>query len=187
MKNIHEILAGLGVTVPEDKKGELDKQLLENYKTVADYEKQTGKLKLAEDKVKTTEEALKQFDGVDVAQLKQQVEKLTGDLAAKDAEYQGKLTDLEFDRALEGAIAGAKGKSAKAIKALLDTDALKQSKNQSEDMKAALDKLRESDGYLFDTPAKQTTGLSHQGGHEESSDKNDEVNAAIRAAFGREN
>ena len=66
MKNIHEILATMGIEVPAEKKADLDKELLANYRTLADYEKQASKLKLAEEKVQTTAEVLKQFDGVDV-------------------------------------------------------------------------------------------------------------------------
>ena len=42
---------------------------------------------------------------------------------------------------------------AKAIIANLDIEALKGSKNQEADIKTALEALRESDGYLFDTDA----------------------------------
>lgn len=150
MKNIHEILAELGVTVPDDKKTALDKALLENYKTVADYGKQSDKLKLAEEKVTTTEEALKAFDGVDVADLKGKIATLTNDLASKDTEYQGKLADMEFDNRLTAAITGAKGRSSKAVTALLDMDTLKASKNQAADLKAALEALKKDNGYLFE-------------------------------------
>lgn len=85
MKNIHEILATMGIEVPAEKKADLDKELLANYRTLADYEKQASKLKLAEEKVQTTAEVLKQFDGVDVNGLKNEIETLKGNLAAKDA------------------------------------------------------------------------------------------------------
>ena len=35
MKNIFEILAALGIVIPEDKKQDITKQVAENYKTVA--------------------------------------------------------------------------------------------------------------------------------------------------------
>ena len=37
MKNIHEILATMGIEVPAEKKADLDKELLANYRTLADY------------------------------------------------------------------------------------------------------------------------------------------------------
>ena len=68
--------------------------------------------------------------------------------AVKD--HEAKLADMAFDRALEDAISGAKGKNAKAIRALLDVDTLKASKNQEADIKAALEGLQKDSGYLFD-------------------------------------
>lgn len=57
---------------------------------------------------------------------------------------------MEFSHALDAAITGAKGKSTKAIRALLDIDTLRSSKNQETDIKAALEALRKDSGYLFD-------------------------------------
>ena len=140
MKNIHEILAAMGIEVPAEKKADLDKELLANYRTLADYEKQASKLKLAEEKVQTTAEALKQFDGVDVNGLKNEIETLKGNLAAKDADYQKALEERDFNDLLDHVIREANGRSAKSIKANLDLE---------NDMKAALAALKESDGYLF--------------------------------------
>ena len=67
--------------------------------------------------------------------------------AVKD--HAAKLADMAFDRKLEDAITGAKGKNTKAIKALLDVDTLKASKNQDADIKAAMDALQKDSGYLF--------------------------------------
>jgi Phage minor structural protein GP20. len=151
MKNIHDILATYEINLPEDKKEAFDKAVLENYKTIADYEKQGERLKTAEGKVVTTEEALKAFADVDVDALRVEITKLQGDLSQKDTEYQAKISDMAFDSAISAAVGGMKGKSAKAITAMLDLDALKGSNNQETDIKAALEALKESDAYLFDT------------------------------------
>ena len=39
MKNIFDILSGVGLTVPEDKKTDFEAAFNENYKTVNDYSK----------------------------------------------------------------------------------------------------------------------------------------------------
>ena len=69
--------------------------------------------------------------------------------AIKD--HEAKLADMAFDQTLDGAITAAKGRNAKAIKALLDVDSLKGSKNQEADIKAALEGLQKDSGYLFGT------------------------------------
>jgi len=116
MKNIHDILAAYELAIPEDKKAEFDKAVADNYRTVNDYDKQGEKLKLAEGKVKTTEEALKAFEGVDVDKLTGEIETLRNDLKTKDTEYQGKLADMAFDASFGTAVAALRGKSATAIK-----------------------------------------------------------------------
>lgn len=45
MQNIHEILSGIGIEVPENKKADFEKALRENYKTVAEV----GKIEAARD------------------------------------------------------------------------------------------------------------------------------------------
>lgn len=121
---------------------------------------------------------LKAFDGVDIEALRGEVDTLKKDLANKEAEYQGQLADRDFQALLTAGIAEAKGKNPKAITALLDIDAIKASKNQKEDMAAALKALAESDAYLFGepdktppaTPAKVKTGAEHNDNNIDSSD-----------------
>lgn len=102
------------------------------------------------EQLQTAKDGLKAFEGVDVAQLQSKIADLQGELNAKDTEWQGKLADMAFDHALESAITGANGRNAKAIRALLDVETLKGSKNQEADIKSALEGLKKDSGYLFD-------------------------------------
>ena len=99
--------------------------------------------------LQTAKDGLKAFEGVDVKDLQSQITKLQQDLADKDAAHQTELANMAFDRKIEDAITGAKGKNAKAIKALLDVEKLKASKNQDADLKAAMEALQKDSGYLF--------------------------------------
>ena len=156
MKNIETILSEAGLTVTDEQKTAINKAVSENYKTVADYDKQKDKLTAAEEKVKSTEEALKAFDGVDLEATKKQIADLQADLKKKDDEYQAQIADRDFSEILKESIAGANGKNAKAIKALLDDklDSLKKSKNQKEDIDAAIKELAEAEDskFLFGEP-----------------------------------
>lgn len=165
MKNIYEILSTLGIDVPEDRKEALNKELAENYKTVADYDKQAAKVTSLTEQLQTAKDGLKAFEGVDVNDLKGQIVKLQGDITTKETEYQTKLADMEFSGRLKQAITEAKGRNAKAVMALLDLDALKASKNQEADIKAALEGLRKDSGYLFEgaeTPPPYAPGTGTQ-------------------------
>lgn len=155
MKNILTILEEQKVTLSEEQKEAINKEVTANYKTVAEVEKKDEKIKSLTDKVTTYEESLKKFEGVDTEGLKKEIENLKSDLATKDKEYTQKLADRDFNDILKDSIAGAKGKNPKAITALLDIETLKASKNQKEDIATALDNLAKSDAYLFDTQTEQ--------------------------------
>lgn len=154
MKNIETILKEAGITLTEEQSSSITKAVDENYKPIADWQKQHDKVQNLTEQLDTAKESLKKFDGVDADGLKKQVEDLKKELEDKDAEYQEKIADRDFQDMLKDAIAGAKGKNAKAITALLDVDSLKASKNQKEDVEAALKKLTEAEDskMLFGEP-----------------------------------
>ena len=145
MKNIETILKDAGLEVTAEQLAAIDKEVKENYKTITDYEKQKDKLTASEDKVKTLTESLEKFDGVDADKLTGEIAALKKQLEEKDKSYASQLADRDFDDLVKDAIAEARGRNPKAIKALLDVEALKASKNQKEDVAAALKKLAEAE------------------------------------------
>ena len=129
-------------------------------KPFADYESINAQLA-------TAQEGLKAFEGVDVKDLQGQVAKLTKDMADQAEAHKKQLADLAFDGTLKDAITAAKGRNDKAIRALLDVEALKASKDQTADIKKALEKLKEDSGYLFEseeTPPPYAAGTGTGGG-----------------------
>lgn len=128
-------------------------------KPFADYDAIKERLEIAEN-------GLKAFEGVDVSKLNDRITELTGQLSAKDEEWQKKIAAMEFDGTVKDAITAAKGKNHKAITALLDVDALRASKNQAADIKAALENLQKESGYLFgddQTPPPYSAGTGSSG------------------------
>ena len=91
----------------------------------------------------TAKDSLKAFEGVDVADLKGQITKLQGQLADQ-------ADSFAFDSALDGAIRDAHGRDVKAIRGMLDVDALKVSKDRTSDIQAALDALAKEKAWAFD-------------------------------------
>ena len=102
------------------------------------------------EQLKTAQDGLKAFDGVDVAQLNGEITKLQGQLSEKDKEWKDKIASMEFDGKVKDAINAAKGKSAKAIAALLDLEKLRESKDQETDIKAAVEAVKKESAYLFE-------------------------------------
>lgn len=75
---------------------------------------------------------------MDVAGLQEQVTKLKADMKAQ-------AEGFAFDNALNAAIMSKKGRSVKAVRALLDLDTLKGSADRSTDIAKALDDARQSE------------------------------------------
>ncbi len=167
MENIFKIMKDFGIEMPEDKKEDFEKSVLENYKTVADYNKQVENLNKANDTIKSNDTAMKElqdkldaFKDVDVTELKNTIADLEKDKTRIEDEYKDKMAKRDFDDLIKDAITGAHGKNAKAITALLDVDTLMQSKNQKEDIAAAIKKLTEAEDskMLFGEPEPQAKG-----------------------------
>lgn len=160
----------------------IDAIMDENGKDIEEAKKPFADYDAIKEQLQTAKDGLKAFEGVDVDKLKGEIATLNTQLSDKDKEWQGKLDAMAFDGKIKDAITAAKGKSAKAIAALLDIDNLKASKNQDADIKTALDNLKKESGYLFedDNPAPPpfSTGSGTGGGG-----KYDQ-NAALRAAMG---
>ena len=65
--------------------------------------------------------------------------------------HRREMSDLIFSHNLEKAILAQKGRSTKAITALLDVESLKSSENQQTALEEALQNLKQECGYLFQT------------------------------------
>ena len=120
---------------------------------------------------------LKAFDGVDVAALK-------ADVKNWETKYKNDLAAVKKDAAVDAAIMQAKGKNAKAIRALLDLD--KVTLREDGTLEGLdLEALKKSDGYLFDTVQTVPRGNGVQSGDGNPAPGNlDSFIANARAAAG---
>lgn len=113
-------------------------------------------------------DAIMEEQGKDIEGMKHWKEKY--DQAVR--EHQTQLSALTFQNALSQAITQAKGRSEKAIAALLDVEALKASEDQPKAISEALEALKKESGYLFDetpTPPPYARGTGAGKGAEENS------------------
>ena len=192
MKNILTILKELGIEVPKDKEESLNTAVAENYKTVADYDKQKEKLDAANETIKANDTAMKdlqtkldEFKDVDVSGLNQRIKDLETEKENIQKDYDSKIADRDFDDLVKESIVAVNGKNAKAITALLDVDTLKASKNQKEDIAAALKALTEAEDskMLFGEPEPNPVGTGNLIGQVRKNDPSAD-DAAMRAAMG---
>lgn len=138
----------------------IDAIMDENGKDIEAAKKPFADYEAIKERLKTAEDGLKAFDGVDVKDLQGKIDTLKGQLSDKDKEWQAKLDNMAFDGRVKDAITAAKGRNVKAISALLDVETLRTSKNQEADIKAALETLKKDNSYLFDaqTPPPYNNG-----------------------------
>lgn len=157
-----------------------------------DLETAQNDLKNEKEKVSTHEATitglkkdLEEFKDVDVNNMKQKIETLEKDIKTKEENYQKEIADRDFNELLKESITASKGVNAKAITALLDVDTLKASKNQKEDITAALQALSEAEDskMLFGEPeAKQVETGNFIGQVRKTESSTDD--AVLRAAMG---
>lgn len=113
MQNYEKILEDLGIEIPEDKKADLKKKMSENYKTVADYNKQVEKKDEYKESLDDVQSKLADFEKEDVDGLKTKIADLTQELAdekearakeAKQIELRDKVKDFLSDKKFVNAI-----------------------------------------------------------------------------------
>ena len=95
-------------------------------------------------------DTIKSYTDMDIEGIKKSAKDWEEKAVKAEREAAEKIADMEFNNLLSSAISEAKGKNPKALRGLLDLDVLKGSKNQTEDIKAALAAVKETDGYLFE-------------------------------------
>ena len=119
----------------------------------------------------------------DYADIKEALSKLQQDQSFEEAakaweekynqavtDHKNQLAQMAFEKALGEGIVKTKGRNAKAITALLDVDALKESENQQDAIEAALETLKKDNRYLFegDVPPPYARGTGAWSGAQEN-------------------
>ena len=160
----------------------IDAILDENSHDIGETKKQFADYDTLKEQLAAANKAIEDFKGMDIDGVKKAADewKAKAEQAEKDAA--ARIADMEFDGDLKDAITAMKGRNAKAIRALLDVDALKASKNRADDIKSALDALKKDNDYLFESsqtppPYSPGTGSQNMSGHSDG----------VEAAFARLN
>jgi chromosome segregation ATPase len=149
-EQVNKIMAEHGKTV-NSLKDEADK-------AKEDAEELKGQLS---DRDKQLKDLSKKAEGNE--DLQNQIKKLQDDNEKVKDDYEHKLTEKTFDFSLEKALADAKAKNLKAVKALLNKEAIKLDGDKLLGLEEQLKALQESDGYLFGE--EQPAGLKGRQAH----------------------
>ena len=156
----------------------------------ADIERAKGDTEALKTQLNETQEKLKSFEGVDVAELKGKITDLTNEIATNKADYEKKIADRDFNDLVKGIASEYKARDIKAVMPFLDVEALKSSKNQDKDIRAAFDGIVKEQSYLFESNKKvpyvvSSTPGPMQGGTDPD-DKKARANEAFRSLFARD-
>ncbi|GAA5417928.1 hypothetical protein Pryu01_03006 [Paraliobacillus ryukyuensis] len=141
-----------GSYIPKDKFDAVNQEKNDYKKQVGDRDKQINDLS---EKAKGNEELTKELDD-----LKKANQKAT-------EEYENKLKQQSFEYSLKDALSANKVRNPKAVKALLDTEAIKLDGDKLLGLEEQLNAIKESDPYLFqeeqqDPPKPNFTTGQHQ-------------------------
>lgn len=156
----------------------------------ADIERAKGDTEALKTQLNETQEKLKSFEGVDVAELKGKITDLTNEIATNKADYEKKIADRDFNDLVKGIASEYKARDIKAVMPFLDVEAIKSSKNQDKDIRAAFDGIVKEQSYLFEPNKKvpyvvSSTPGPMQGGTDPD-DKKARANEAFRSLFARD-
>lgn len=104
---------------------------------------------LMEGMPKEVVDAIMEEHGRDVQQAKQSAREWEEKFTQAEESHRAELAGLRFQATLGQEITALGGRNHKAIAALLDLDALKESQDQAQAVKEALTALKQENGYLF--------------------------------------
>ncbi|EAC3914282.1 scaffolding protein [Listeria monocytogenes] len=145
-----EYLKGLGL---EDEV--INKVMAENGKDITAAKQQLSEVEAERDGLKSqlTQrdkdiDDLKKDSGTS-EELKKQIEDLQQKNTDLESNYQSEIAETKKNSAIELALASAKAKNPKAVRALLDNDKLELTKEGLKGLDEQLEALQESDAYLF--------------------------------------
>lgn len=136
-------------------------------------------LSAAENTIKELRGTVAKFDGVDVEGLKKQ----TADLEEK---YNTDMAAVKLDGAVNLGLVQAKVKNPKLAKAALDMSIIKLDGDKVIGLSEQLDKLKETDGYLFEEVTKEPGPSFQTGGSHTGSGILDPITAALMKGAGLE-
>lgn len=180
MKNIIEILKESNIELTEEQEGSVTKLVNDNYKTIAEFDKQKEKLSLAENNAKDIQTKFDKFkenyDGVDVEELRKKINTLTNDIDTQKTNYEAQISKMNLDSVLSAKAKEYGCKDFDLAKSQFNYDDLLNSKDQTNDIDKAFKTLKENKPILFEEEQKGPTatgnivGSSGQGANPNAED-----------------
>ena len=145
--------------------GDINKELLKYFIPKDKYNEVAEAKKKLEADIAERDNQLEQLKNAasNNEELKKQIEELQEANRRAAEEWQAKMSQMKLDFAIEKALAAAKAKNPKAVKALLDLEKVKLDGEQLLGLDDQLKTLKETDPYLFGDSGKVGGGTNPPG------------------------
>lgn len=161
MKNIIEILKESNIELTKEQGDSVTKLVNDNYKTIAEFERQKDKLSLAENNAKDIQTKFddfkKSYDGVDVEELRNKINTLTNDIETQKTSYEVQISKMNLDSVLSAKAKEYGCKDFDLAKSQFNYDDLLKSKDQTNDIDKAFKTLKENKPILFEKEQNEPT------------------------------
>lgn len=161
MKNIIEILKESNIELTKEQEESVTKLVNDNYKTIAEFDKQKEKLSLAENNAKDIQKKFDKFkesyDGVDVEELRNKINTLTNDIDTQKTTYETQISKMNLDSVLSAKAKEYGCKDFDLAKSQFNYDDLLNSKDQTNDIDKAFKTLKENKPILFEEKQNEPT------------------------------
>lgn len=153
--SLFELLAKHGIEVPEEKKQGLETEFSESYREAQEFKELNTELEGVKGQLSQANEQIAGFKELDIEGVKQKAAEWEQkyNQAAEDSSRE--IEQLKFDFALDRELTKAQARNPKAVKALLDRDALKYDKGKIIGLEEQLETLKkkEDSAFLFGSAA----------------------------------
>lgn len=153
--SLFELLAKHGIEVPEEKKQGLETEFSESYRGAQEFKELNTELEGVKGQLSQANEQIAGFKELDIEGVKQKAAEWEQkyNQAAEDSARE--IEQLKFDFALDKELTKAQARNPKAVKALLDRDALKYDKGKIIGLEEQLETLKknEDSAFLFGSAA----------------------------------
>ena len=147
----------------------MSKKIGKDYVPRAEFNAKNEAYKALEGQIAERDTQLEELKKIDAAGLESKIQELQHENQTAKQDYEKRISDIQFGHALDSAISAAKAKNVTAVRALIDTEGLKLEDGKIAGLQERLEKIKDENGYLFesDTPTPQfasTTPGAQPGG-----------------------
>lgn len=153
--SLFELLAKHGIEVPEEKKQGLETEFSESYREAQEFKELNTELEGVKGQLSQANEQISGFKELDIEGVKQKAAEWEQKYNQAAENSAREIEQLKFDFALDRELTKAQARNPKAVKALLDRDALKYDKGKIIGLEEQLETLKkkEDSAFLFGSAA----------------------------------